>query len=375
MSKSQSSKKSSKNLFYSVLTIAIAMVIVLAASEIMVRMLVSKEIYFPISNIYTKVGPTVGYTYKPNFKGTAFGVDLRTNSLGFRGPEWGKNTKPGDFRIALIGDSHAFGYGVPFGKTVGERLGKYLEQKSGHQVEVLNFGVNGYNSDQQLAVLRRYALEFSPSLILLIPCSNDHEEALEVDRQGYLRKKDQTLVNDNSIFRLSSETFTKIVPYSRLAIYLVFLKKKFAFKNALLASEPPQYQSADINMQRWWMGDFEAGPVPRHLVKTVYLPLKSVILEAKSHGIPIIIANFNAMLGFRRLFQNISREEDIPSIELLSLFPEASNWQELLQKFGLGWNDHLGAIAHERWARAIGDIVLENGYIKLNSGSNYTKLH
>src|SRR5262249_13517688 len=111
---------------------------------------------------------------------------LQTNRYGFRGPDWTTEKDPAIFRIALVGDSHAFGFGVSFEQTVGERLASLLAVKTGRRVEVLNFGVSGYNSQQELAVFRSDVLAFAPGLVILLPCNNDHEPALRVDSAGYL---------------------------------------------------------------------------------------------------------------------------------------------------------------------------------------------
>jgi lysophospholipase L1-like esterase len=112
-----------------------------------------------------------------------------------------------------------------------------------------------------------------------------------------------------------------------------------------------------------WLGPFPAGTIADRLFQSVYLPLKTMIQEVKSAGIPIIMANFNAILDYRQLFTHLAQEEQIPTLELLALFPEACSWAELLEQFGLGWNDHLNAAAHQRWAIALADLIVKQGYL------------
>jgi hypothetical protein len=76
--------------------------------------------------------------------------------------------------IAVIGDSHAYSiemsnhaYGFP------ARLEHALNADEGERVTVLNFGVPGYNTVQELEVLRAKALPFEPDLIVLQYCIND----------------------------------------------------------------------------------------------------------------------------------------------------------------------------------------------------------
>ena len=74
---------------------------------------------------------------KANYAGTAFGAGLVTNSRGFRGPEWPVEKPAGTFRVALIGCSHAFGFGVEFEQTMGDLLATRLRRRLQRAVEVI----------------------------------------------------------------------------------------------------------------------------------------------------------------------------------------------------------------------------------------------
>lgn len=353
-------KSREKTFLYFIVSFFIVFSCLIFASEIMVRVLVPKEIYLPITNIFKAVDSSIGYTYKPNYNGTAFGVDLKTNSLGFRGTEWPREKSNKTFRIALIGDSHAFGYGVPFKDTIGEKLAALLRQNDGKKFEVLNWAVSGHNSIQELNVLQYYALKYHPDLIIVIPCSNDHEPTLNVDADGYLNTSQGQHVRDYSIGKLSPKTLSWLSRRSKLIYYLIFLKRKYGLQTQTTQHHPPK--SNDLSSD-YWMGPFPDGPVSQRLKETVYHPLKTMIAEAKSRNIPIILANFNAFLDYRQMFKTLALEENIPSIELLALFPEAKNWEELQAQYSLGWNNHLNAKAHQRWAVALYELIKKNQLI------------
>src|SRR5579883_3140779 len=70
----------------------------------------------------------------------------------------------GTFRIACVGDSYTFGWGV----NVEDSFPKQLEQSLGKKrpVEVLNFGVMGYNADQCRVTLEQVALKYQPDLVI-----------------------------------------------------------------------------------------------------------------------------------------------------------------------------------------------------------------
>ena len=101
-------------------------------------------------------------------------VELRINQDGFRGPEWVKEASPGTIRIAHIGDSELFAVRLEEHETPSARLEHHLsEQFPASSFEVLNFGVGGYNSEQQLEVLRTKALQFTPDIVIVNFITND----------------------------------------------------------------------------------------------------------------------------------------------------------------------------------------------------------
>jgi len=114
---------------------------------------------------------------------------VRINREGFRGPEY-TVTKPGNtLRIAVLGDSFAEGQQVPEADTFCAVLQRALgtcPALAGRHVQVLNFGVNGYGTAQELMTLRHQALQFSPDVVVLaIFTGNDiknNSVALEQER-------------------------------------------------------------------------------------------------------------------------------------------------------------------------------------------------
>jgi hypothetical protein len=66
-------------------------------------------------------------------------------------------------RVAIVGDSYAFGEGVSFEDSWGHRL----ESGLGGEVQVLNFGVPGYGVDQAYLRFREHVLAWKPRLAIL----------------------------------------------------------------------------------------------------------------------------------------------------------------------------------------------------------------
>ena len=102
-------------------------------------------------------------------EGQMWGRDrpAHTNSSGWRDAERQRSRSPGDagadVRLAAIGDSFTFGVGVDDGERFSESIEADLSS-----VEVLNFGMNGYGTDQELEVLRHEVLDYQPDVVLCV---------------------------------------------------------------------------------------------------------------------------------------------------------------------------------------------------------------
>jgi len=98
------------------------------------------------------------------------------NRDGFRGPDVAREKPPGTFRIIVLGDSVTFGLGVPTEETFTARLGASLAAKrspNDPRYEVLNFGVSGYGTAQEIHLLEVKGLAYHPDLVLLVYIVND----------------------------------------------------------------------------------------------------------------------------------------------------------------------------------------------------------
>jgi hypothetical protein len=114
--------------------------------------------------------PDIVYELRPDLEGTFRGQTVRINPHGLRGARDFSREKPaGIFRIAVLGDSNTFGWGV----GEGEPYSQIVQQKLGSRFEVLNFGVPGYNTTMEVATYEHKAARYSPDLVIIHFIGND----------------------------------------------------------------------------------------------------------------------------------------------------------------------------------------------------------
>lgn len=122
---------------------------------------------------------TKGWFHSPGSRGQAFlgGPDegrVHINALGLRGPELERTKPPDRRRVLVLGDSYVFGVGVDEEHVFSTRLRQRLE-RGGARVEVVNAGVSGYSTDQQLVLLQELGPRLAPDVVVLVMCDNDFE--------------------------------------------------------------------------------------------------------------------------------------------------------------------------------------------------------
>lgn len=154
----------------------------------------------PTGNFW-RIDPQTGWSLQPGAAGRWFNpafeydVPVAINSQGLRDVERTGYDKPeGVFRILLLGDSYVEGLRVPLEQTFGKTLEAALNASApaGLRYEVINAGVSGWGTDQQLLWLRDEGANYRPDLVLLsfFP-GNDFQnisEALEVANMGRVQK-------------------------------------------------------------------------------------------------------------------------------------------------------------------------------------------
>ena len=120
---------------------------------------------------------------RAHYEGQFWGVPFRTNNFGFRDePDLTPDPEPGEFRVLSLGDSIAFGLGIPAEEhytKVAERLLVDRLRPRG-PLRILNAGGQGFSPSGYFVYLRHEGLRVSPGLVVvqIELCNDVSDEAL-----------------------------------------------------------------------------------------------------------------------------------------------------------------------------------------------------
>jgi hypothetical protein len=116
------------------------------------------------------------YELKPGLRAIFIGAPVAINAAGFREREVPVAKPPGTFRIAGLGDSEMFGWGVPAEATYLRVLEDLLQGRGDPvRYEILNFAVPGYNAVMEVETFRSVARHYQPDLVLVGYVTNDDQ--------------------------------------------------------------------------------------------------------------------------------------------------------------------------------------------------------
>jgi lysophospholipase L1-like esterase len=271
-------------------------------------------------------------------------VAYRINSLGLRGPETAIEKPPGVERVAVLGDSIAFGYWVDEKDAFPRQLEAML-RAAGERVEVLDFGVPGYNLDQEIEVLRARALEFSPDVVVVAFCLNDLEGVFSYELG---------LVQDRSARRrtLLGRAYDTLLRHSILVSWI-------------------EYRLSELDARRRFVGARNPidGPLYAEAVSEQEKALdgKLAVLHAllRDRGIPGLVVVFPVMGGrfdrypHRALHRAVvasAERNGLGALDLLECY-SAYDFRELRVDVV-----HPSPLGHRVAAHAIRDALCERGW-------------
>ncbi|MCH8112369.1 MAG: SGNH/GDSL hydrolase family protein [Proteobacteria bacterium] len=133
--------------------------------------------------------------YYPN----QYRVTITTNQAGLRGTkDYTVPKPPNTYRIAMLGDSMLFGFGVADNEVVSYQLEHLLNRTAkNRKFEVLNFGVSGFGTAEQLVAYEKLVRPYKPDAVVVFYFSNDVGNTIvsglfKVGADGKLERTDKS---------------------------------------------------------------------------------------------------------------------------------------------------------------------------------------
>jgi len=124
-------------------------------------------------------------------------VAIKNNSVGMRGlHEYSIEKPPNVYRIALLGDSFVYGFGVNDEEVVNLLLEDGLERAAERDdmgFEVLNFAVSGFGQAEELVTYHEKVKSYQPNEVVIFYYNNDIgnnvvSKLFEIDRDNVLKR-------------------------------------------------------------------------------------------------------------------------------------------------------------------------------------------
>src|SRR3989344_2122036 len=145
---------------------------------------------------------------KPDPKGNFYSSESRrypyiqTNADGFVGKTYALDKPDKAKRIAILGDSFVAAHQLDWDKNFVSRLDQKLAEqplKSDALYEMMNFGINGVGTVEEMVVYDAYVKKYHPDLVVLVLfAGNDFS-----DNEEFLAKKESILNGDIDLLKKS----------------------------------------------------------------------------------------------------------------------------------------------------------------------------
>jgi len=220
-----------------------------------------------------------------------------TNQFGFNDRDYPLQKTPGVFRILVVGDSFSWAGGREGNYTA--LLERMFEQRDGtHRIDVINGGYSATHTGEQLAMLRKFGLQYNPDLVVLgFFVGNDFVDA-DPDRK-------RIIVNGifMDISRSHEHKFLgyPIILKSRLLLfveqkYKVWTESRKAQNEAAAERAQPRTFSEDtyLEIERSRLEFFNTSPSrPKHLqanIDYIFQSISEMDALLKSRDIKLVVA-------------------------------------------------------------------------------------
>ena len=345
--------------------------------------------------------PVMGRSYCPETKGylteNKVKMHIEINADGLLGKAYPVNRTPGKYRIALLGDSFTSGEAVDTESKFSGVWEKNLSNKIPAGVEVINFGVGGTGTWQQLQMFHIKARKYKPDLTIVAFCwCNDIGNNIDKLKSGsmnplldeyevgwYLRLQvkrknfNKWLWNNSGLYQFTRTRYNHLEHYFKrmfLPNYMKGIPSEEKQKNKEKQKSRPVYKKDTVSIKEkqksrpvykkdtvsifddLFFFDSEGWDVTRKLI----VKLKQEVQENGGELAVIHFGGFHQYRNFPALplkqFDAFLESEGISHFNNFDLFLKIDD--EFLNKIFIPNDGHFNAIGHRNFAEFTTDFLL-----------------
>jgi hypothetical protein len=256
------------------------------------------------------------------------------NSHGLRDKEIPYDKPPGEKRILLLGDSVTFGWGVSDGEPFADQMEPLLKSTTGRNWEVINAGVNGYNTQQEDACLRLEGVRYQPDIVILTFVENDLDPVIDPNSTTWRRYPSWPHSLPQAISRLTSLSYA--------------------------------YQAANMFVRAEQMAAQRSGDVQGHSSEGVTDDPRWPAVKTRLEGIALLCAKQNIrfiVAAFSRVdpgFFSQLRESGIDTVSFAEAFAQVPEEQSHVSRV----DPHPSAAVHRSMAELLVRELARRGFLR-----------
>ncbi len=284
--------------------------------------------------------PELGYKHPDSVEYLLGPNRIKINSRGLRDEEIPLAKPANERRILVLGDSVTFGWGVSQGETFSDRMEPVLREHTGSSWQVINSGVNGYNTAQEASYLRLEGMKYSPDYVLLVYVSNDVDPPLDPNSITWRRYPSWPSSLPEALDRLrqSSFLFQSAKLFARM--HRMDLARAGIVSDDDTTSGSP---SKNVTDHPNWGYSLTA--------------MLDIARQCREQGIPFLVA---VISGFDTESIALLHEAEIDAIDLSPASEGVSPDRAYVSRI----DPHPSALVHEKMAVYLVDAMQQRGWLE-----------
>ena len=287
--------------------------------------------------------PQLGYRHPESVNYMLGDQQVTINAHGLRDEDIPFVKPDNEKRILMLGDSVTFGWGVSQGESFSDQMEPLLREQTGDQWQVINAGVNGYNTEQEASYLHMDGMRYSPDYVLLIYVSNDVDPAINPNEATWRRYPAWPPSLPEAINRLLQLSYLH-----QLTHLFVRMHEMDVARTAAITGNDPTSRGENRSMighPNW----------PRS--KTALLDIAQQCREA---GIPFLVGLYSSLDGgFDPAFVDELQQEGVDTIHMQPAWEDVPEGEAHVSRI----DSHPSVLVHGEIANYLVEIFRQRGWL------------